>query len=665
MPAEVSLTEQPSSPFTLVSRLVCDILLTQEVVQQLKKEEIPTKFNHSTFEIYFNELHGLETEVALAWRLFKQKKSALAAAINEVQEARKKALETELKSLALALFYMGGLLEEYYHTYGNEELSQKHQLMQSEAQSYLQGKVYQNNALAEQFIEQLAKDAKNKAISTINALKTGTINGDVSALNMERIYWIFCHLLVNKSIKLASNIGIANHHSAGAVIKKLSLADPALNYASVVFYGLRLLIDVTMLLKHTFSSEEAGISRSERCAREWEERKISIVNNLVWGVTNFVTNFTFSGMPVSSQITAAVFIIDVLLAVWTKSEEKKKYLQAKTMLEANIHNMNNMNNMNKKNYLKLKKTALALALALALEEEKLANLNQDWRNKKAVLNVNINAAWLLMGSFITITATDLANLAKMIPSVSQAVLTPVWSALGLSIAIVAMGKLIYSTTDSHFLAISIPILLTGGMAALYIICPPVAMLFNMAIGIAAMALYLSGSEVAAVNAAKDAYYLKIAELLELQWENDEAKTAELLKLKGKNDKEKIAIIAKEYSSMDAVAQLQADENAMKELNILRGKMRSCQYQLIKALVERIVAPLIIFLAFAVAWEIGVVALTLYIACKGIQAATNHKKNYQNAKNQNVPEDALTDTRVEKRNTIIHRQCFFTGSSNDW
>lgn len=644
----------------------------QEVAEAF---DTPLLKGKTLYENFFDEIVELETEVAILHKLFKQKKVDLTKALSASKTPKSEEIiagfQEQLDAIAVPLFYCNHLLFNYYHTYSNKELEKKHQGIANEVEKYLTGMAHQNDKAMQSVVESIKQQAKSKAIGIIEALwRASKLRDTISEVNIERIYWIFCHLAVNESIYVGEQLQIIDIKGGQTFMDGLDLANPALNFISVAFYGARLLIELGMLFKHTFTrdADESSVYWTKRLSREWDKRKISILNNIIWGIGNIVTNYTYAGLPISNQITAAVLIIDVLFNVWAMREEQKKYKKAKSSFEAEIENIEKLRRDNQKKLDDLTAQLIDLAEKAQLEEsnkeeiekqkqvlilekqsletkeqmlcinllvakEKLAVLNRDWQIKKNTLRFNINASIILMGSFVSAAAGDLA---MVIPSIAPT-LTPIFSALGI---LMIFGAIYQHNKPLAFLV-------AGGLAAATYFAPPVGLLLSFVIGMAAIAIYLSSKEIAALEKAKLDYIDHVAMLL-FDARKLSKPSADITLEDIKAEIKEMSHASVESLLLKERPDLKIDSPEMKKLDELMANIQKAKLRLAIRVTERTVLPILILFAFATYWPAGVAIITAYLIYKIGEAVAAHKKATEAAKAENESEAELAEKLSERK-----------------
>ncbi len=597
-------------------------------MDQVLKEQ---NLNILTHEQCFNNLIELETEVVISVQLFHKKHQSLLKEKSKFNPDQKTidGYKEQLATLASSTFQTSLSLVNYYHGYDSEAQIKKYQHISNELYLFLEDEFFQNNAEEQNLLSWMKQQAKEQGADIVDTLlKASKMHDAISNANLARTYWIYCRLTVNQIITVGEQFDIINLNSGNTVINDLNVLNPVTNPASVAFYGARFLIDSTLLLKHTLwpSEKEAEIYWAARLSKEWETRKISIFNNIVWGITNLLTNYTFAGLPLANQLTAAVMIVDVAIASWVQAEEKKKNDKTLSYFKKKVKELEHKNEelknqiiglekelkdlklpgdkekitQNKSKVKKLKSQLKQNNIYYKLELEKIDSHKNNWLVKDKIYNFNKDASIITLGAYISIAAPDLAFL---IPGITP-ILAPILAFAGMGLAAFQIGK--------HNKPLAG--LLTVGFTAAYVLCPPVALLISFTVGLSAMAIYLSNKEINLLNEAKQNYWTFTAEILSKKDESLEQainriKTMSYTKLKTK---------------IFELKNLDENSSEIKELENLYAKINSCKYNLAKSMLEKTLVPIVIFFTFAACWPAAVAIIVTYLAAKLYQANKTKK-----------------------------------------
>lgn len=228
------------------------------------------------------------------------------------------------------------------------------------------------------------------------------LRGRIGDANLPRIYWVFCHfslneiILVLKDTPVLEKIGklLGQHIDLDKFSDTLNRPNDILNVLSVAFFAGRLLIDVAMLIKHTYGAtagERENTTAKQRFIAELDKRCWNMANNMVWGSVNLVTNYYDKfGLPVewAFPIVAGVLVFDVALVQILYARDKRKHMAALENIDAemNLIRLDETDLREKQNYLKI----------LRKEKDVLVH---KWEIEKSLYNFRLMAALTLFVSF--------------------------------------------------------------------------------------------------------------------------------------------------------------------------------------------------------------------------------------------------------------------------
>lgn len=568
------------------------------------------------YELYFSHLSALEFEVDLLNELFNRRKKQLGQKGPQTDLKGSQVELEQLNAIAVPLFYISDILVEYYQIYENKNLIAKHQAIKTKAENYLLGNPDINSQATQSYLAMIAKETTDKLsiIHAVCTMKGGQIRDTISSINLNRIYWIYCRLTIDQTLKFIEQL----HFISEAQLKSTTdFLDniPGITFVSVFFYGVRLLVESIMLFKHSFTAnnDEAKIYWGERLKREWNKRKISIINNIVWGITNFLTNYTYANLPISSQITAAIFIVDILFAKWARAEQKKLNEENIALLTMEIDNLvaelERPHPANKLHQLKLQ-------LQIAEDKKRIALSNEA--NQDLILKINEDMAFLIMGSYLAMSAEAVA---QVIPAIAPT-LMPIFAVVGL--ALVFRG--LYGQNKA--LAFGV----TATAAALLFINPAIGGLFLTVMSLTAVAYSMSSKEITALNKAEENYYQFAADLLKRTNESPEACIARLKKLTHNELKGHIQTSMKKN--------IEDSDPLFKKFDNLKQDVSDKKAAFYGALFERTFMPLLIIVTMAISWPAGISLLCLYIASKLLKSYFDHKSNQAEAASDNQTENQI-------------------------
>lgn len=233
----------------------------------------------------------------------------------------------------------------------------------------------------------------------------GIFRDQLGWTNLTRIFWIFYHFSLNQMMLLVKDapfldtLGkvLGRPIDLDAITNALNMPNDVLNILSVSFFGVRLLIDVIMLAKHTYSDEglPADFSTTpwQRFVTELDKRACNITNCIVWGAVNAATNYSnVFGIPTefAMPIVAGVLTFDLGLSLVLWYRERVAYDKSFQTLATKINELNALKPLSDedKNYLKVLTTSLDA-------------LKEKWSITNGVYQFNSAAALTMMVSFTT------------------------------------------------------------------------------------------------------------------------------------------------------------------------------------------------------------------------------------------------------------------------
>lgn len=224
--------------------------------------------------------------------------------------------------------------------------------------------------------------------------------------NIYRIHFTFCRIFVKQSIIFARELEWLKQLQALAGSNADDMV-AAINAPAQVFYSLsvglmaaRFIINAGMLLKHTFfaAEHERDLAWQERFKKELYKRHCVMLNDMVWGTVNLLTNYPTIlnvSAPLAAWLTAGFMCFDIALLVYRRHLNEQEYLLKKAQFS-----------MEKTNYLALLQ-AMELSAAdrqkyvahISVLDEQLKQLEISHKASDATFLFNIVAATLLMSGF--------------------------------------------------------------------------------------------------------------------------------------------------------------------------------------------------------------------------------------------------------------------------
>ncbi|PJE07473.1 MULTISPECIES: hypothetical protein [Legionella] len=265
----------------------------------------------------------------------------------------------------------------------------------------------------ESFFEYLGKRISNGLIDLLRApTKVSTIRDWVSALNVERIYWFFCRTTITKSLLLARELEILDRIGSvfsnidvDNVVSILESPNPVLRVCSVAFFALRFIFNGAMLTKHAYGSEkEKDYDWELRLYDELYKRHPVLVNDLVWGIVNFITNYNWlTGIPdpTAGWIVAGFLFFDFCWLIWQRHLAEKEFLAKREQLisDRNFYNDLLINFVDEKGEPLTEEKTKEIGLHIKLLNDEIEQLEISWSAESSYFWFNCAAALLLAVGF--------------------------------------------------------------------------------------------------------------------------------------------------------------------------------------------------------------------------------------------------------------------------
>lgn len=364
----------------------------------------------------YPHVDAIESEANLLYVLFKS---------NKKKSKHSKVAEQQAYAMAYLLYYVCHILKNYYEHYSQLQQRAFDERL-SELEAFFKEENIDKKAGHAHVISQMVADAKANTIDIlINSAKhTSVLRANVDKLNMWRIYWIFVHFSANQSVLVANQYKIfefmsklTGHHIDGdRLLNTLNIPNQIFNVLSVAIYALRLLIDIVMILKHTIgaSDSEKEADRKARFLKEWHKRKWDMLNNIVWGTINLLTNYNWlfgiSG-ALAMQLIAGVLIFDVILVSikyslahedYQKNSARLKRMKTshETAIDSKQQQLKKLDEVeNAEEIARLKREINGLNNQLQVVKQEIKALDDSWEVTKGVFRLYMGAALLLFTSF--------------------------------------------------------------------------------------------------------------------------------------------------------------------------------------------------------------------------------------------------------------------------
>lgn len=252
----------------------------------------------------------------------------------------------------------------------------------------------------------LAFEFGAQLIDFISHISSKKIKEIMGAINEKRLYWVWGSTFLKTVIDLIpSAIGAAT---------AIRAPDPYTGNLSWILYYLRFTLNLFLLLKHTIkgpwmSAEEAKMPWTERFQTQWDQRKFTLLNDLLWGTANLLCYFWLIGKNLSvfgDALTVALLVFDVTVAIWDFEENKTLYLQDMQQFDKDINELNLM----KKQFLDTesdeqlrKENIYQLEMQLDGLRRARAKRQREWYTQELNYINNIAYALALMLAFVILT----------------------------------------------------------------------------------------------------------------------------------------------------------------------------------------------------------------------------------------------------------------------
>ncbi len=157
---------------------------------------------------------------------------------------------------------------------------------------------------------------------------TGSLIEWMSELNGRRLYWAWGGGMLASILEALPD----DFFNKVQAMDSLDAPSPVTGNMSWILYYTRFGINLLLLLKHTFcpsSKAEEAIPQWERFKAQWDQRKFSMLNDLIWGFVNMLCFFWLKGKGVlgyaGNVVTVALLLGDLLLTSWRFMEEQTKH----------------------------------------------------------------------------------------------------------------------------------------------------------------------------------------------------------------------------------------------------------------------------------------------------------------------------------------------------
>ncbi|MCX7116920.1 MAG: hypothetical protein NTW94_03260 [Legionellales bacterium] len=315
------------------------------------------------------------------------------------------------QSFWLYCYYCSMMLQNHYEAYGksskaNEYRGKSEMLRKRCAQGELPSPEQGDETLLKHLQKSIHQDLVE--LSTV-PYHISKIRDWVAFFNIRRLHLAFSRLVVKQSVLAAQDLlwfeklnqALGIHLDAKDMVSVINAPAPVFNVLSVALFGARLMIHASMIVKHTFfpsSKQELSLSATQRFKHEIYMRHPTMLNDLVWGTVNLLSNYAalFNiAAPVAGGLTAGFLIFDVSLLIYRRKLAEMEYLCKKEqyLKEKENHEAQLLNASLSKEDRNKHQTHCAIL------SEQLKQLDISRKAADATFLFNIAAAVLLLSGF--------------------------------------------------------------------------------------------------------------------------------------------------------------------------------------------------------------------------------------------------------------------------
>ena len=321
---------------------------------------------------------------------------------------------TDRDEFWLYCYYCSKMLERYYAANlnaGNDPENQPQQVKDYQEWSDLLRHRYLYKAFPAEPVDLRTLQTKiatdlGKLVSTPK--HTSKINDWLGFVNIYRILCVFSRLATKQSLLFARELQwfdkleqlIGRHTDVDGMVSVINSPAPIFNALSVAFFAARFIVNSGVILKHTFAPSEAEeiLSMSERFCQEVNKLHCVLLNDVVWGTINGLTNyaayFNMSG-PVANGLTAGFLVFDVSLLLYRRHLAEQEYKLKRAQYEGEKIHYNALMSKPEATLDEMKRYQKHYNML----EEQIKQLDITWQTTCAKNAFNVAAAAMLMGGF--------------------------------------------------------------------------------------------------------------------------------------------------------------------------------------------------------------------------------------------------------------------------
>ncbi|WP_133130148.1 hypothetical protein [Legionella yabuuchiae] len=165
-------------------------------------------------------------------------------------------------------------------------------------------------------------------------------------INERRLYWVWGEGMTASILSVLPET-LAQRNQAQTV---LAAPDFYLGSLSWSLYYARFGLNLSLLLKHTFQGpwmnkrEKKYIPPHERFLTQWNQRKFTLLNDLVWATVNLVTFAWLAGSGMlgywGNALTVGLLLVDASLTIWRIHEESTRFNKEMQRYQIELNDLN-------------------------------------------------------------------------------------------------------------------------------------------------------------------------------------------------------------------------------------------------------------------------------------------------------------------------------------
>ncbi|MBA2710906.1 MAG: hypothetical protein H0U57_09975 [Tatlockia sp.] len=318
-------------------------------------------------------------------------------------------------------YYCCIMLQNYHLAYGQKTKANDYLKLKIQIKKRCANGVYpKEKPNDDSFITFLAKKLIAGLVELVRLpMHPSKIRDYISFANINRIYWIFCRLSLTKTFLLACDWNwldkletlLSKKIDVDNIISNWEIPSEFFKFLSVGFYVARFIINAGMILKHVCypSENEKHLSWKKRFSNEIYKRHGDLINDLVWGPGNLITNynqFFHIAAPFAGWIVVGFLFFDLGLIIWRRHLAEKEYLIKRLQLTKDLEFyqnllriMPNLTMMTEENLRNLIKERAMYEEHCRLLNGQILDISVKWQAKDATYWFNSSAALLLIVGF--------------------------------------------------------------------------------------------------------------------------------------------------------------------------------------------------------------------------------------------------------------------------